>query len=789
VRKLILAQFVTTGHERRNQTACILILSLFGVLCGENVVGYNQRYMERRLFYLLLVVMVVAVGCGTGFPIPQDSYQPFTSTPNPATIEAMTGTPTPPPDRDSPDGLARAFYRAWENFDYDGMYSLLTPQSQALVPRGDFWQRYESAMTTARVQAVTSQAQALRQDGDLAEFSVRVVWETAVVGTITRDHTVRLSYDTQANRWGVVWHEGLILPEMEGGGRLSLEYRIPARANIYDRNGLALAFQGSVISLGIIPGEIEDEMALLNALSPVLGRPSEDIRTIYAHLPPGWYVPIGDIPEATMQEHALALQPFIGKGLAPPRTRLARIYPQQGVAPHIVGYVAVIPAGEEEGYIAQGYRGDELVGRAGLERWGEDYLNGERGGRLSVVGPSGEFIAMVQEREPRQARSIYTTIERDFQAAVENALAEAIRTHPLGRAGSVVVLDVKTGAVLALASYPTYNPAIFDQVRPEAQAALGQILNDPAQPLLNRVTQGAYPTGSIFTVITLAAGLESGQYTMQSRYTSTGTWTRLGGNLVMTDWRQGGHGTVNMAQAITVSCNSCFFDMGLNVNNQDPLLLPNTARAFGLGQPTGIQLNEAAGLIPDNDWKINNIGEGWAPGDAVNLAVGQGFLQATPLQIANVFAAIANNGLMLQPTVVDRIGAGGGAPEERLPVRERGQLPYSPEALATLQQALWEVANNQNMGTAAFQLVGLPIQTAGKTGTAEAPPRSPHAWYGGYAPAAPYTTPDGRTITEPEIAVVVMIEHAGEGSAVAVPIFRRIIELYYGIMPVTPFPW
>jgi hypothetical protein len=151
--------------------------------------------MERRLFYLLLILMAVAAGCGTGIPLPQDSYQPFTSTPNPATVEAMAGTPTPPPDRGSPDGLARAFYRAWENFDYDGMYSLLTPQSQALVPRGDFWQRYEEAMTTARVEAVSFQAQALRQEGTLAEFSVRVTWETAVVGPITRDHTMRLSYE------------------------------------------------------------------------------------------------------------------------------------------------------------------------------------------------------------------------------------------------------------------------------------------------------------------------------------------------------------------------------------------------------------------------------------------------------------------------------------------------------------------------------------------------------------------------------------------------------------------
>ncbi|MCA9978410.1 MAG: hypothetical protein KC413_21770, partial [Anaerolineales bacterium] len=164
-------------------------------------------------------------------------------------------------------------------------------------------------------------------------------------------------------------------------------------------------------------------------------------------------------------------------------------------------------------------------------------------------------------------------------------------------------------------------------------------------------------------------------------------------------------------------------------------------------------------------------------------------VQVTPLQIVDMLAAIANGGTLYQPTIIDRIGAAGGAPDEVWPIYTRGELSVTPEILATIQGALFDVANDVNQGTAAYQFVGLPLDVAGKTGTAEDPPRTTHAWFAGYAPASPYTLSDGTVIDQPEIAIVVMIENAGEGSAVAAPIFRRIIELYYGITPVTPFPW
>jgi penicillin-binding protein 2 len=736
---------------------------------------------KRPSLLFLFLILVSCRGAQLSGQL-QDSYDLVTLTPSPTQTAIATAIPA----TEDASGMARAFFLAWEGEDYLGMYSLLSPQSQGLVDSQSFVQRYEEAMETATVQAVSAQPLSINQKDNQAQFEVRVTWQTAIVGAISRDYTVPLVYDQ--GRWGIVWAEGLILPELAGGNRLHMDYRIPARANIYDRNGLALSYQGTVVSLGVIPGEIQDEAGLLAALAPVLNKTPEEIKELYAAYLPDWYAPIGDIAEEVMQANAVALQPYIGAGLAQPTTRLGRLHSDAGVAAHIVGHTGLIPAEEVEAYKAQGYQGDEIVGRAGLELWGEDYLNGDWGGTLTVVGPNGEYITTVQESAPKQARSIYATFDRDFQAMVEQALAEAVTTYPGGQAGAVVVLDVNSGAVRAMASYPTYNSLIFDSVRPDAGAELSAVLADPGRPLLNRATQGAYPAGSLFKIVTMAAALNSGAYNANTTYTSTGSWSRLGDAFIKHDWLAGGHGTVSLRQALVVSCNSCFYDVGYNLDDLDTFLLPNTARQFGLGAPTGIQIEEAAGLIPDPDWKLATYGDGWARGDAVNMAIGQGFVQVTPLQEANILAAVANGGALYRPTVVDRIGAGGGAPEEPWPAQAYGQLPLSPENLATMRESLWNVAHSPS-GTATHRFVGLNVPVAGKTGTAEDPPRNSHAWFAGYAPAAPYTLADGSVIETPQIAIAVIVENAGEGSAVAAPIFRRIVELYYGITPPAPFPW
>jgi penicillin-binding protein 2 len=731
----------------------------------------------------LLIFVLVAVACGRSVPMPvvQSPTNSATLTPLPS----PTPEPTPTAVPGGAEGIGLAFYRAWEGQDYLGMYSLLSPQSQALVDSRSFVALYEQVMETATVQSVHARPLASRQEGERAELGVRVTWKTAVVGEISRDHNMGLVYSQE--RWGVVWNEALILPELKGGQRLKLEYRIPARANIYDIDGRALAYQGTAVTLGVIPGRIADEEALLAVLSPILGKSPAEIKAIYAPAQPDWYWPIGDVPADLIQEYQDDLVPHIGAGLTT-SDRLARLYPEGGVAPHLVGYTGFITAERQERYQAQGYRGDEQVGLAGLEGWGEHYLAGVRGGILTIVGANGEHVATVQDSQSRQARSIYTTLERSFQHAVEEALADAVTSYPGVAAGAIVVLEVSNGKVRAMASYPGYNPAVFDSVRANAEVELGAVLNDPVRPLFNRAAQGEYPSGSVFKIITMAAGLNSGLYTPDSRLTSTGSWSRLGSNFIMYDWLEGGHGTISLRQALTVSCNSCFYDVGLNLHNRDMSLLPATARQFGLGSVTGIQgIAESPGIIPDHEWKLANRGEGWAPGDSVNMAIGQGFVTVTPLQIANLMTAIANGGTLFRPLLIDRIGSGGGAPEEQWPIEAAGTLPLSAEHLEAIREGLWRATNNPS-GTATHQFQELPVLVAGKTGTAETVGR-PHAWFVGYAPAAPYTRPDGALIEEPEIAIAVLMEHAGEGSAVAAPVFRRIVELYYDITPLTPYPW
>lgn len=725
-----------------------------------------------KKYVLLLLFFAVLVACGEGIPPIQDSSELVTLTPLPTN----TPHPTEIPTSDDANGFGLAFYRAWELGDYLGMYSLLAPSSQALVDNISFVTRYEEAMDTATVTEISTQALGTLQDGNTAQMQVRVTWQTAAVGTIIREYTVPLSFED--GRWGIVWDEGLILPELAGGNTLVMQQRIPARANIYDVNGKALAYQGTILTLGAIPGQIEDEPAMLAALSPMLNQTPEEIKEIYAPALPDWYWPIGDVTEATMQQYGPSIQPFIGKGLAEPKPRLARLFSETGAAPHLIGYTGYIPAEQLEEYLAQGFAGDEIVGLAGLERWGEDYLNGERGGILTVVGPNGNYLATVQEQEPKQARSIYTTLDLEFQTAVEQALAEAIQSLGYVRAGAAVVLEVNTGKILAMASYPSYDPRIFDPFAQDSAVALGAAFNDPDRPLLNRAAQGVYPAGSTFKIVTFTAAINSGLYTPDTFYTSTGTWRRLGDNFVKVDWRPEGHGTITLKQALVVSCNSCFYDAAFEMDAVDPNFFPNTALQFGLGQPTGaVGVVEAAGTVPSPEWKLAERGEGWVRGDAVNMGIGQGDVQVTPLQMANIIAAVANGGTLYRPTLVDRIGAGAGAPEEPYPVQANGELPLSPENLAILQESLWKVANDGN-GTATHQFVGLPLQVAGKTGTAEAPPGDSHAWFVGYAPA-----------DRPEIAIAVILEHGGEGSAVSAPLFRRIVELYYDITPITPFPW
>ena len=753
----------------------------------------------RRLVISLIVFVFSLTACGQASS-PTATVQPTDSS-SPATPQAtqigVTEVPLPTATHFAPgaDGVATAYLRAWQEGDFLGMYSLLSHTSQSNIDQDTFIQRYQDAQQEAGVLLVETHPRAILQEGDRAEVALDLIWKTALLGDIEREMSMLLVY--KGGRWAVSWTDAVILPELGGGNRLQLEYHIPARANIYDRNGLGMAVEGTAVTLGVVPGNIEDEEGFLSLLSLIMGQPPEDIQAIYASAEENWYVPLGDAPQDAVAPYLDALRPFLDSGALDLRERKSRIYRDGGVAPHITGYTSAVPAEELEAWQAQGYRGDERVGVAGLEAWGEPYLGGARGGTLHLVSPNGDWLGVVTEVPARSNRSIYTTLDKPFQIEVEQALSDAIQSHPDGFAGVAIVMDVNNGQILAMASYPDFDPNLFDPINPYSASGLHSLLNNPGRPLINRATQGIYPAASVFKIVTMSAALISGAFLPDSRYTCTGTWDGLGPNFIKTDWLEGGHGNITLRQALTFSCDPYFYEVGLTLDHVDAFLLPETARAYGLGVPTGIYgLFEDEGIMPDPEWKLATYGDGWASGDSVNMAIGQGFVAVTPLQILNMLAAVGNGGTLYRPQVVYQIGEGGGAPSETLKSEVIGQVPVSEEQLAVIQESLYGVTT-QSGGTAVHRFTYLPIPVAGKTGTAEVPPvyrgdgtlnEEPTAWFAGYVPAVP--TPDREDIPdEPEIAIVVMVEHAGEGSEVAAPIFRRIVELYYHIPPLIPYPW
>lgn len=685
-----------------------------------------------------------------------------------------TSTPVPTPEQPSPGAAAAAFLAAWEAGDYATMYSLLSLPSQAAIDAASFTERYQTALTTATVLTVTTRLQSALQEGEQASVSFQLTLGTALVGSLVTD--VVMSLDLYDGQWRVEWDEGLIWPQLKGGRYFHMQYAIPVRANIYDRGGLGLATTGKIVTIGVIPGKIEDEATLLETLATVTGLTQDEIRGRYVTAPSDWKVPIADIPAQVSVDHNDLLSSLVGiyrdekEGRTYSHTGDTGGEPHVGAAPHVVGWVSPIPAERLASYWRQGYRGDEWVGVSGLEAWGEGVLAGQHGGVLTIVTSAGETVAVVAERPLVPSRAIYTTLDRGFQMQVQEILG--------GRRGAIVVLDVHTGAVRALASGPGFDSNVF--VSQAGEVGRSQILADPRHPLFNRATQGTYPSASVFKIVTMAAALEhAGMDPEGTIFHCPGYWEGLGPSYRKGCWREEGHGDISLQDGLTASCDVVFYYVGQALDDVGPDVLPQVARGFGFGEPTGLAgMFEEGGLVPDPEWKTNAIGENWWVGDTINLSIGQGYLLVTPLQIARMIAAVGNGGTLYRPYVVERIAAAGETiPEQVTEPEVVGTLPVTPEHLAAIQQALLGVTTRA-IGTAPHRFYGLGVPVAGKTGTAEVggPETVPHSWFAAYAPA-----------DAPEIAIVAIAENAGEGTTVAAPLVRQVIEAYYG-WALSPLP-
>jgi penicillin-binding protein 2 len=562
----------------------------------------------------------------------------------------------------------------------------------------------------------------------------------------------------------------------------------PARGQILDRNGEVLVTNGMSLVVSIRRQELTTEQIqqVAERLSPVLNMPLEEInkrledRTLAAFTP----VPVAEnVPEDAVvyiREHQ---DEFPG---VETKAQPTRVYPQGKRASHLLGYLGeILPEQvDDERYQELKYRPGAIIGRSGIEYAYEKELHGAEGLRKLEVDSSGEVRRVLGRVDPKKGLDLVTTIDARIQQVTEESLAQGIEkartiTHEesgkkyIAPAGGAVVMDPRNGEIIAMASFPDYDPGAF--VGGITQAEYDVLDKDPAIPLLNRAIQAAYPPGSTFKTVTAAAALETGVAQTNQRYNCPGS-VRIA-DRTFRNWKTTDSGMLTFNQAMADSCDTVFYDWGLqfyrSFRSDRTEILQDYARRFGFGEKTGIEIPfERAGRVPDEGWlkRVNReLPEAfpyatWLPGYTINMSIGQGDVLATPLQLANSYAAIANGGVLHRPHLGLKFVDGS---EEREVENPDGSRPVAinPATLQSIRSSLEAVTT---VGTAASTFANSPLSSigvAGKTGTAEIGGKQPYAWFAAYAPAR-----------DPQYVVAVMLEEGGHGGETAAPIARRILE-------------
>jgi penicillin-binding protein 2 len=476
-----------------------------------------------------------------------------------------------------------------------------------------------------------------------------------------------------------------------------------------------------------------------------------------------------------------------------------RAYPFQRLAAHVLGFVGLITAEDLDALDGKGdYGQNDIIGRAGLEQVYERYLRGEQGVQRFVVNADGEILRSLASVEPRAGADLHLTLEIDDQQAAERALAAGLqRARTMedseGRsiranAGVVIVMDADTGGIRAITSLPTFNPAWYVKgLTPMQEAYLS---NGDLAPTLDRAIQ-PYVPGSAFKPITALAAIKeqiastTGAYLCSTDYTHPGDTS----GAVFTNWTTSNR-YMSLAEALRVSCDTVFYRFGSAfydryVANQlapDAQVLQGDLREWGFDEPTGIDVpGEAGGLVPDAAWAESAktadgkrlFPYGWVPGGDILTMIGATYPTATPLQMAQAYASIANGGRICRPHLLDQVVAPDGTVVKDISPRCERQLPYTAAQLQYIRNALYQVVDSgtANCAFSGFPLWQLPVM--GKTGTAErgSPDFQDTSWFA--AMVGP--------IEAPEYVVVTMVEQGGFGGQVAAPITRDVIERIEGL--------
>ena len=543
--------------------------------------------------------------------------------------------------------------------------------------------------------------------------------------------------------------------------------RIPGtRGMIFDRNGQLLVDSRPSFDLLFVPEDAPEREKTLGGLARFLGRDVNEFLDLLEEnkgRPPFEEIVLGrDVDWRTVvavETHQLELP---GVTL---RTRPRRSYLMNSMAAHLLGYLGEIGPRQLKAQKVNGYSMGDEIGQFGLERTWEEFLRGRSGGQQVEVDALGRRVRTLHEVADAPGYNVSLTLDWELQEIAAQAFQ--------GKEGAVVALEVNTGAILAMISTPAFDPNAFARgITADEWRALTR---DRLHPLNNRAIQGQYPPGSAFKLILAIAALEEGAIHPDTQLSCKGSM--MFGNRAFRDWKKEGHGAVDLRKGLVQSCDVYFYQIGQRLGVDR---IAHYARALGLGEQTGIALDdEKGGLVPDSQWKQRRYGQPWFPGETPSLAIGQGYLTVTPLQMANLYAAFANGGTVYRPWFVRKVESLDGTVIREYGPEKIRSLPLKQSTLDRVREALTDVVNSgEGTGGAAKSPL---IRIAGKTGTAQVVEMKgqivkseqlaylirDHAWFIAFAPA-----------DKPEIAVAVLVEHGGHGGAAAAPIAKKIIEKY-----------
>ncbi|GBR77528.1 penicillin-binding protein 2 [Candidatus Termititenax dinenymphae] len=520
---------------------------------------------------------------------------------------------------------------------------------------------------------------------------------------------------------------------------------IAPRGMIYDRYGIVLAESKLIYSLDVLPYQIKNQQYVVNFLRRI----KIDTSTLERRLNSKSYLPyellsVKRVLEpwqiAYIEENKQDLEGVVIS------TRIVRHYPHNNEAAHVLGYVGQIGSSELSKLRNYGYQMGDIIGLAGVERYYDSYLRGVDGGQPLEVDTHGNPVRNLRTLEPVPGHDVYLTIDFALQQAASRALGD--------RKGAIVIINPDTGEVLTMVSRPDYNPNYFTDFLSESE---WQELRAKDHPLYNRAL-GAYPPGSIFKIVTMLATLEDKIDTAKT-FICNGYVTVNGRRFDC--WLGGGHGVQNLLKGFVNSCNVVFYNLGLLLT---PQKIADAAAAFGLGVATNIDLPfENNGFIPTDRWKKRRYGQEWFPGDSLNMAIGQGYLLVTPLQMSLLSASLANNqNRLFKPYLLNKIVSLEGKTVIQNKPEVVNELPFEQKNIDLVRKLMREVVDGGTGGNS--RIPGLVIR--GKTGTAENL-RKDHAWFVSYGP-----------YEKPELAMAIFVEEGGFGGTVAAGISREIYAWY-----------